>query len=144
MPMVPTLDKEAFYNEQLLAQRAMLSNAIEALQEKRKNLEEAIKQLESRNFEMTTITYQLFHSVRGLMTTLMGIRDLMKNETQSDLGNKLLHSARDTLYKLDRFSVDLAEKVELLLTKVIFSFPAHPSNRASSEYPFYEIWHQDI
>ena len=106
-----------FYREQLGAQRGMLSSAIAALTEKKASLEKTVLKLENRKNEITQITYHLFHSFRGPLTTLLGILDLMNEEEVNPEQAYLVKEAQNAINKLDNFAINLAKYMELLVTR---------------------------
>lgn len=109
-----TSKEDNFYAEQLNAQRGMLATAIRALMEERDKLKNTVNQLQSRNHEIRSIVYHLFHTVRGPLTTIEGLLSLMADDLDTEKGKMLMDRARFTIDKLDLFSTNLARSVEAL------------------------------
>ncbi len=103
-----------FYEEQLTAQRGMLSYAIESLVEKKEDLEKAVKRVENRNYELNQISYRTFHDMKEPMVALVGLIHMIRLETKSESVNVLLNMAEASIKRLDNFSLSLAEYVSVI------------------------------
>lgn len=99
----------AFYEEQLKAQRGMLSGAIDALKDKNAFLEKSLAQLKNRNHQLERISYSAFHEMRAPLTSLLGLVRMIDEENYADLNHVLLTGTEDLVLQLDRFAGGLHE-----------------------------------
>lgn len=83
----------AFYEEQIEAQRGMLSSAIDELSKKNIELENTLEKLTQRNSEISQISYRTYHEMRGPMVTLLGVLDLVRDEVENKTVDSLLNQA---------------------------------------------------
>lgn len=95
---------KSFYEEQLKAQRGMLSGAIDALKEKNAFLEKSLEQLKNRNHQLERISYSAFHEMRAPMVSLLGLVRLIDENPSPDLSEALLTGTEDLVKQLDQFA----------------------------------------
>lgn len=69
--------------EELLAQKDMLTAAIEEVMLKNDSLNKTLMTLRDRNFEMDQILYRTSHDLRSPLSSIRGILELAKAEPQS-------------------------------------------------------------
>lgn len=100
---------KSFYEEQLEAQRGMLSGAIEALKQKNATLEKNLERLKNRNHQLQRVSYSAFHQMRAPMVSLLGLVRLLDDEPETDLTETLLSGTENLVDQLDRFAVGLHE-----------------------------------
>lgn len=102
-------EMKAFYEEQLKAQRGMLSGAIDALKEKNATLEKSLAQVKNRNHQLERISYSAFHEMRAPMVSVLGLVRMIDANNFADLGGALLSGTEDLVTQLDRFAGGLHE-----------------------------------
>lgn len=102
---------KAYYEEQLESQRGMLTSAIDTLVQKKNELELAVKEIEKRNFELNQISDRTFHDMREPMVALLGLVQMLRDETESESAEYLLNLAEASVKRLDNFSLSLAAYV---------------------------------
>ncbi len=100
---------KSFYEEQLEAQRGMLSGAIEALKQKNAKLEKSLERLKNRNHQLERVSYSAFHQMRAPMVSLLGLVRLLDDEPETDLTETLLSGTENLVDQLDRFALGLHE-----------------------------------
>ena len=100
---------KAFYEEQLKAQRGMLSGAVDALKEKNATLEKSLAQVKNRNHQLERISYSAFHEMRAPMVSLLGLVRMIDEDNFSDLSDALLSGTEGLVTQLDRFAGGLHE-----------------------------------
>lgn len=103
-----------YYEEQLDSQRGMLTSAIDTLVKKTEQLEDALSQVERRNFELSQISDRTFHDMREPMVALLGLVQMLRSETESESADYLLNMAEASVKRLDNFSLALAEYVKAI------------------------------
>lgn len=112
-PTIKT-ELEKFYQEQLDAQRGMLSSAIDELVIKNEALEQALQKIELRNKELSKISYRTFHDMREPMISLQGLVMLLGYEIESETADNLLKQINTTIGRLNDFSLSLAVYTEMI------------------------------
>ena len=108
------MEKDKFYQEQLDAQRGMLSSAIEELVKKNAALEEAMGVLHKRNDELQKIAYRSFHDMKTPMVNLEGLLELVKLETDNSTVLNLLEQAHSMVNRLDSFGLALNDYTQVI------------------------------
>ena len=90
-------------NEELLSQQEVLKMAFDSLLAQKNELDEANKELSDRNFELDQFVYKISHDIRSPLTSVLGLVNLMKMETDhSRLLDSVMHIEKSVL-KLDIF-----------------------------------------
>jgi len=109
----------SFYEEQLDAQRGMLSSAIDELVIKNFQLESTLDKLTQRNNEISQISYRTYHDMRGPMVTLLGVLELVRDEVENSTVDNLLDQAVILINRLDQFSNSLSSYTEIIQNEFI-------------------------
>lgn len=76
-------------NEELEAQHEELTAAIEAMTQKNRYLEEALREINVRNREIDQIVYRVSHDLKAPITSLEGIFSLLSSDKDVELGEYL-------------------------------------------------------
>lgn len=108
------MDKDKFYQEQLDAQRGMLSSAIDELVKKNAALEGAMTVLNKRNDELQKIAYRSFHDMKSPMVNLSGLLELVKLETDNETVVSLLDQADWMINRMDDFGLALHDYTKVI------------------------------
>lgn len=108
------MEKDNFYQEQLDAQRGMLSSAINELVKKNEALEGAMEILHKRNDELQKIAYRSFHDMKSPMVNLEGLLELVKLETDNKTVLNLLEQAHSMVNRLDTFGLALNDYTQVI------------------------------
>jgi PAS domain S-box-containing protein len=90
-------------NEELVSQQEVLKMAFDSLLTQKNELNEANKELSDRNFELDQFVYKISHDIRSPLTSVLGLVNLMKMETDY---TRLIHSVEHiekSVLKLDTF-----------------------------------------
>lgn len=96
----------AFLEEQFNAQRTMLEDALDALDQKNQVLEKSNYELEEKRFELEQFIYRLNHDFKSPVTTIKGLTDLLEFE---EIGTqKIVLKLRDTIARLDSLITNLS------------------------------------
>lgn len=90
-------------NEELISQQEVLKMAFDSLLAQKNQLNEANKELSDRNFELDQFVYKISHDIRSPLTSVLGLVNLMKMETDyTRLIDSVEHIEKSVL-KLDTF-----------------------------------------
>lgn len=121
--------------EELEAQRGMLSAALDEAMKYNESLTKTLEELKVRNSELERLLYHSSHSLRSPVTSMLGILNLMEAEKDlhlsSSYSNHMMSNAKrmldvlnalSTLYKLTTKDLHLSEiNIDQTLRKVIDS-----------------------
>ena len=101
------MDKSDF-EEILLSQRQMLEDAIRELQLQNQQLQKALGKVQNRNRELAQIAYQISHDLRGPVTSLMGILNLLRVDEDAETRQFFFENVPGLLDKIDVFARSLS------------------------------------
>lgn len=108
------MDKEALLKEQMQAQRMMLEDALKELKDQNHELKRTLSKLRKRNNELAEVAYQTSHDLRGPVSTLQGLANLMAIENNPELINSFTEEIPKLLEKVDVFSRSLSDFTSII------------------------------
>lgn len=114
------LDKQ----EELDAQRGMLSTAIDELVKNNQSLSDALEALKNRNAELEHLLYQSSHGLRSPLSSILGIIKLMHYEPIPDMGKTYLHHIESKANHMVEIMNSLST-LSKLITEEINIVPVH-------------------
>lgn len=89
--------------DSLLTQKNELDKANEILTDQKAEMSKVVRELSDRNFELDQFVYKISHDIRSPLTSILGLANLMKMETEHErLMSSVAHIEKSVL-KLDAF-----------------------------------------
>jgi PAS domain S-box-containing protein len=90
-------------NKELEDKRSELSKANKKLKSKKKELEKVVDELSDRNYELDQIMFKTSHDLRAPLTSVLGLLQLVKQETDASKIPEYLGYIENRINKLDNF-----------------------------------------
>lgn len=106
--------------EELSSQKEELTAAIEELMAKNRSLEDTLKQLNERSFELDQILYRTSHDLRSPLSSIKGILSLLDLEPQSDIIRNYGKHIADKAIQMDNLLRSLASLSKSILEEPKF------------------------
>lgn len=107
--------------EEIEAQKEELTAAVEELDSKNKTLQIALEELKERNQELDQILYRASHDLRSPITSIVGILNVLEDESLSAIQKECFDHIRDKSSQMDELLKSLSTLAKTISNDIHFS-----------------------
>lgn len=107
--------------EEIEAQKEELTAAVEELDRRNKILETALTELRERNHELDQILYRASHDLRSPIASIMGILNLLEDESLNEIQRQCYNHIRDRSSQMDQLLKSLSSLSKTISNDIHFS-----------------------
>jgi signal transduction histidine kinase len=112
------LQESAMQKEELEAQKEELDSIVDELNKRNQYLDAVVFELKQRNFELDQIIYRLSHNLRGPVTSIAGLLNLMRIDGERQVGPDFLQRIDQQILAIDGVLGSLNSFAEVMVSEV--------------------------